>query len=497
MLSKYCAQRLCNAPLAWPMHATATAIAASAMAARASGHHQSRGMAKKTANPKESKSPMDLVQGVYNPPTSMSKRTARRWASIAPTFKSSKLEPNKPDTRSATTVKSYVVDHEHHEAELAAFLGSVSQMDKYQIRKKILDGWVWVDGSAHASQVRVHPRGVLAAGDVVNVTFAVKTAPSKMAQLESIEEAISELKMRVLYRDDHIFVIDKEHGLASQGGTKVEKHLDRLVEHLEKDDSKMPRLVHRLDKNTSGAMIIARTKDAARRISAMFQQPGRITRRYIAILTPPVSETSGLKDGETREIVTGIASNGRRAPNERMQAIEWYADHMDEKTPEGHPIRKAVTLVTVLQTKDKASAVCLEPQTGRKHQLRLHCADVLQSYILGDYKYGKGSSKDLQRHVGDVGQVPMHLHLGQLVLRDYFGKGSDLAVAAKVPEYFRKTMASLKLDVAVARSLGDGVGGSVGSTAEDGSVGAAEDGSAAAVDGTPQPSMPLATSTSN
>lgn len=85
--------------------------------------------------------------------------------------------------------------------------------------------------------------------------------------------------------------------------------------------------------------------------------------------------------------------------------------------------------------------VALEPQTGRKHQLRAHLTS-LDSFIIGDYKYGIGCTKRYSHQVSNPLAVPMHLHLAQIHIQDWYGVGKPLIVKAPLPEYFKKTITS-------------------------------------------------------
>ncbi|KAJ3332465.1 Mitochondrial RNA pseudouridine synthase rpusd4 [Kappamyces sp. JEL0680] len=109
--------------------------------------------------------------------------------------------------------------------------------------------------------------------------------------------------------------------------------------------------------------------------------------------------------------------------------------------PSFQDIQKAVTDVTILKSRTLASLVCLEPQTGRKHQLRVHMAS-LSSFILGDFKYGIGCTKQFAHQVSDPLKIPLHLHLRQITLKNWFGDGKDLSVSAPLPGFWQKTLLS-------------------------------------------------------
>jgi hypothetical protein len=97
--------------------------------------------------------------------------------------------------------------------------------------------------------------------------------------------------------------------------------------------------------------------------------------------------------------------------------------------------------VTVLRHRTLSSLVCLEPRTGRKHQLRVHMAG-LGSFIYGDYKYGLGVTKQAGRQLSNPLQAPLHLHFVYLVIKNWFGEGQDLTCTAPTPEFWRRTLAS-------------------------------------------------------
>jgi 23S rRNA-/tRNA-specific pseudouridylate synthase len=103
-------------------------------------------------------------------------------------------------------------------------------------------------------------------------------------------------------------------------------------------------------------------------------------------------------------------------------------------------IKKAVTKVTVLKSRRLASLIALEPLTGRKHQLRVHCASILKSYILGDFKYGQGFTKEFRHQLTKPMEksLPLHLHLYRVAIKNWYGPGNDLRVVAPIDHIWRK-----------------------------------------------------------
>ena len=127
-------------------------------------------------------------------------------------------------------------------------------------------------------------------------------------------------------------------------------------------------------------------------------------------------------------------------------------DEFEKDQTNFRDIKKAVTDITVLRHRTLSSLVCLEPRTGRKHQLRVHMAG-LGSFILGDFKYGLGVTKQAARQFSNPLKVPLHLHLMYLVIKNWFGEGQDLIVTAPTPEFWRKTLASNGHTMGCARSV--------------------------------------------
>ena len=225
----------------------------------------------------------------------------------------------------------------------------------------------------------------------------------------------------VIHRDGSALVLDKPPGLATQGGTKTSEHVDGLLDALQFDAPMRPKLVHRLDKDTSGALLIARTPRAAAFFSKAFSN--RSARKtYWAIIT-------GVPSIEAGEINLPLAKQPGTG-GEKM--------HVSEEA--GQP---SVTRYRVLdRAGNEAAWVELQPLTGRTHQLRVHMAAIGHP-IVGDGKYG-GKAAFL------TGSISRKLHLHARRLRIDHPDGGKLDIAAELPDHFAASLAALGFDAALA-----------------------------------------------
>ncbi len=243
-------------------------------------------------------------------------------------------------------------------------------------------------------------------------------APRPRASRAPLSDAdIAFAETLVIHRDASALVLDKPPGLATQGGTKTSEHVDGLLDALKGDGPVRPKLVHRLDKDTSGALLVARTPRAAAFFSKAFSN--RSARKtYWAIVV-------GVPSVEAGEINLPLAKQPGTG-GEKM--------HVSEEA--GQP---ALTRYRVLdRAGNEAAWVELHPLTGRTHQLRVHMAAIGHP-IVGDGKYG-GKAAFL------TGTISRKLHLHARRLRIDHPDGGKLDIAAELPDHFAASMASLGFD---------------------------------------------------
>ncbi len=226
-----------------------------------------------------------------------------------------------------------------------------------------------------------------------------------------------DLRRRVLHRDGDMLIIDKPAGLAVQGGSKTDEHLDAYLDELRFGEKERPRLVHRLDKDTSGVLVLARNAGAARRLTTAFRS--RDARKlYWAVAVGVPEMEQGHIDARLEKRPAGAG--------ERMAVVE---------DGEG---QRAETLYQVISRSGRvASWLAMEPLTGRTHQLRVHAADVLGCPIVGDGKYG-GASAFLQ---GDGIARGLHLHARGIRIPNAAGKAVE--AFAPLPPHMAATFAFL------------------------------------------------------
>jgi 23S rRNA pseudouridine955/2504/2580 synthase len=270
-----------------------------------------------------------------------------------------------------------------------------------QLQKLLRSGQVRVDGARAEANTRVQPGQAIRIPPLPDVK-PVEDRPRGKAKVP--ERLVSDLLKRVLYRDDEVIVLNKPAGLAVQGGTGTKVHLDGALEGLKFGYPEKPRLVHRLDRDTAGVIVLARTQDAARKLADSFRR--HKARKYYWAVTLGVPE---LKRGKID--LPLLKSTGAF---EKMEANEEEGD-------------EAITYYAVVdKAAEHAAWVALWPVTGRTHQLRAHMA-AINAPLLGDPKYGQKDEYDVSRQ--------LHLFARRLIM-PHPTKGM-IDVTAPLPEHFK------------------------------------------------------------
>lgn len=298
------------------------------------------------------------------------------------------------------------------------------QLTQGRIEKMCRKGELRLDGGRVRSNTRI------AAGQILRVPpIPAATAPA--APRPAVSAADAEMMHRaVIYQDDHIIALNKPPGLPCQGGSKQTRHVDGLAEALSAGGEK-PRLVHRLDKDTSGVLLLARSRSAAAALTGAFR--ARSTRK---IYWAAVAGNPSPAMGTIRYGLVKLPGHGRAGENEKMRCIH----PRDVDATEG--AKRAVTDYAVLSALGGRMAwAALVPVTGRTHQLRAHMAEIGHP-IIGDGKYG-GSA---QENMGDGwgagigGEISrkLHLHARQIAF-DHPLTGARLTITAPLPEHMQRS----------------------------------------------------------
>ena len=236
-------------------------------------------------------------------------------------------------------------------------------------------------------------------------------------------EDLAFLKSIILYEDREMMVLNKPMGLAVQGGPGTTRHVDGMLEAMRDEDGQKPRLVHRLDKDTSGCLVIAKTRLAAATLAKTFRS--RSARKIYWALVAGVPRT---RQGR---ISTYLAKGEGRDGVEKMRV----ANHGDEGADH------ALTYYAVVdQAAQKLAWLSLKPVTGRTHQLRAHAAHIGHP-IVGDPKYFDIENWELPGGI----QKKLHL-LARRIVIPHPKTGKPVDVSAPLPPHMQQSFNLLGLD---------------------------------------------------
>lgn len=230
-----------------------------------------------------------------------------------------------------------------------------------------------------------------------------------------------EIAARILHRDTEMIVLDKPAGIAVHRGPKGGQTLDEFLPDLALGFSEIPQLAHRLDRETTGCLVLGRDRPALKRLGAMFAD-GRITKTYCAIVCGNPAADMG-----TIDLPLARRSHDRRS---------WWM----KADPAGDP---ALTRYRVLGRADGLAFLALRPETGRTHQLRVHCTES-GFPIAGDRIYGGDRAMAASR--------TLQLHAWRIVVPK--GRGAPpVRVTAPLPSAMSRFLVDLGLDPAAIETV--------------------------------------------
>ncbi len=308
------------------------------------------------------------------------------------------------------------------------------------LNKILRTGQVRLDGArakvstrvATGQQIRVPPLRP----DEVAAPAVRRVSPS-----EDDRRAIARM---VLFEDRDVLVLNKPYGLAVQGGSGTKHHIDGMLEALADSDGNRPLLVHRLDRDTSGVLLVARNRRIASELGEAFRS--RQARKvYWALVEGVPRPAQGrislfLAKGEAMGEGRGAGVKGDRALAERMRV----AKHGEENA------QHSVTLyATVDRVLPRLAWLSMKPITGRTHQLRAH-AEAIGHPIIGDPKYGRASQNaaqklDPSRAVPSDVEQKLHLLARRLVVPH--PRGGSIDVTAPLPPHMQQSWDLFGFDI--------------------------------------------------
>lgn len=292
-----------------------------------------------------------------------------------------------------------------------------------ELQKLLRSGQIRVDGGRAKADMRVEP------GQTVRVPpLAVdRKGAGPLTQRTMRDKGDADILARMLLHEDaKVFVFDKPAGLAVQGGSGVSRSVDHMLEAWRSQKGEKPRLVHRLDRDTSGVLVVARTRLAAVRLGEAFR--GRETKKtYWALV-------KGVPAKREDKISTWLVKEQTR-DGDRMRVArhgEEGADH-------------AVSFYRVVEQAGQSLAwLEMEPYTGRTHQLRVHATHIGHP-IIGDPKYFEADTN--WEFPGGI-QNRLHLHARRIVIPH--PDGGTIDVTAPLPPHMRQSWNLLGFDDASA-----------------------------------------------
>lgn len=309
-------------------------------------------------------------------------------------------------------------------------------VNQAKIERMCRKGEIRVDGGRVKTSTRIVP------GQIVRIPPLPTAEEVDRLMLEPVIVSPAprnlEAEAMVVFRDDHLIVLNKPPGLAVQGGSKQVLHLGDYMPALRFDRNDDPRLVHRLDRDTSGLLVLARTGAAATALGAMFR--GRdVEKTYFAAV-------AGKPEPQSGTIRYGLVKAGGLGA-ERMEVV-----HPDDiaDTPGAMQARTDYTVVE--QAGNRMAWVALRPVTGRTHQLRAHMA-ALGSPIAGDGKYGGRGQENRGdgwgAGLGGALSRKLHLHAARLAFRHPV-TAARMNFSAPLPEHMVRSWELMGWDPATA-----------------------------------------------
>jgi 23S rRNA pseudouridine955/2504/2580 synthase len=269
-------------------------------------------------------------------------------------------------------------------------------------------GYVFLQKVFRLNKVKVNNKKIKASdrlysGDVIKIYSDVSLQDDVISP-EYNQKLVNQFLKMIIFENDDFIVINKPTNLAVQAGTKISICVETFMKSYQVYKKCECKLVHRIDKDTSGILLIAKNREVAARIAKLFKE-NKIRKTYIAVVDGKI-KTSGVINNFLEKSTVGTDEKVRISEKGQLAITKYRSlDIIDD-------LEKDFNYYTLLE---------LTPLTGRTHQLRVHCADVLKSPILGDKKYNK---------------CPIHK---KLFLHAYKMIVDEIKIICPIPDYFPKS----------------------------------------------------------
>lgn len=310
---------------------------------------------------------------------------------------------HKKDSHPNLSYKEYIVSNEDEGLRLDKWLKkNVTEMPFGLMQKMVRKGAVKVDGKKRKTEYK------LSVSQKIRISaFEDRGSELRDKKRNKVEVSKNDIEYyinkQIIYRDSNLIAINKRSGLPTQGGTKIKLSVDDLLPHI-KDIKETPKLVHRIDKDTSGVILVSLNKKSAQDATLYFKKK-EFVKTYWAIIVGVPSKKEG-------RINIPLIERSSASGIDKMETIRHGSKNPSAK--------RAVTYYKVIEMAGrKMSWVALRPETGRKHQLRVHMAAIGHP-ILGDGKYG-GKEAFIEGLSNK-----MHLHARSIQHNNFMGKEIDI-----------------------------------------------------------------------
>lgn len=290
------------------------------------------------------------------------------------------------------------------------FLKKYPELTKGHLEKLLRKGQIRVNGK------RIKSNYSLSINDLIRIPpFLSEYKNNKEEEKTVLEKDKKLIESSIIYEDKNIIALNKPYGISVQGGTKIKKSIDVILEQIFKEKNlPPPKMTHRLDKNTTGVLVFAKNLETAQIITKQFKEK-ETKKIYVSLIDGILKPKSGIINAALK----------------KQTGDEKELMHVDKTGKE------AITEYRTIISKNNISFVELTPKTGRTHQLRVHM-QYMHTPIIGDKKYNTKNNFSL-----DIkNKNKLHLHAKEL---NFKIENKQIKIEAKLPDYFTKTLKELNI----------------------------------------------------